>query len=849
MKAFVSLALASVSAAALASAASAAVAQPGAGQPAAAPAEAATLGEIVVTARRRAESLQEVPQTVNAVTSESLQKLNIRQFQDVQALVPGLSLQTSVTGFQNSASLRGVSFEVNTGAQPTVAFYMNDAPLQLSLIFQSLFDIGQIEVLKGPQGTTRGISAPSGAITITTHKPDLSQFGGYADVTLTDRQGRNAQGAINIPIVKDVLAVRVAGIIDTNNLDGVTSIHNRIRPEGKTSALRTSVSFEPTDAFNANFTYQHLDNQLINYTQVTGPGSGPFTIGNTFFPASVNPPLTVDQRAAVQDMANNTKTHMDWVTAQVDSRIFGQHFSYVGYYSHFAVAAIQESGHPSAGDVGNVLPGVAIFQNVHSQQVETTQEFRVASDPAPDRFFDYVVGGFYHWVNPTSEKGGIVNPGPLMPGAFGPSPVPDLSLYNKVFQAPITINIPQTRQETSLFGNITFHLPFNTELSGGIRHIWSVTNSNADIELQNAVVNFSAIGLPPGLPCSVLGLATGPVQGSCIIPSHTVISNGSQRESDTPNIYTVSLSHHFTRDFLGYVNTGTAFRTPVSTIGVQGLLADAVLPDGRSFSFHPAERSISYEIGFKSTWLDGRWRLNASMFRQRFTNFTLYTPNIVYNQISNPAQAPIPTIFDFTTSVNAIVKGFDIDTAFQVMPNWTISAQMSYADGKVQGSTVPCNITDAAGNPVFNTLNLISLCPGGSASRLPFWNATFQTEYDHPVTENADGFLRVLATYYPENKNRAEPNFTVPNYAQLNMYAGIRSHDGAWEASIFARNLLNTAVATDIAGAQTNLNASLTGFPNPLNFASLVHPTGYFQTITTPPREVGINVHYAWGSR
>src|SRR6516165_5129012 len=236
--------------------------------PAAAPAEGASLGEIVVTARRRSESLQEVPQTVNAVTAETLQKLNIRQFQDIQTVAPGLSLQQSKSGFQNTASLRGVTFDVNTGGQiATVATYLNDAPMQLNQVFQSMFDIGQIEILKGPQGTTRGVSAPSGAITITTHRPDLSQFGGYADVTLTDQQGRNAQGAINVPIIKDVLALRVAGLIDSNLGDGVTSIHNSIRPQAKTSAMRASVSFEPNDAFNANVTYQHLDQSLTNFQQ------------------------------------------------------------------------------------------------------------------------------------------------------------------------------------------------------------------------------------------------------------------------------------------------------------------------------------------------------------------------------------------------------------------------------------------------------------------------------------------------------------------------------------------------------------------------------------------------------
>src|ERR1700751_1640812 len=203
---------------------------PASAKPAAAPAEEATLGEIVVTARRKSESLQEVPQTVNAVTSEALQKLNIKRFEDVQTVVPGLSLVSASNGFSASASLRGVTFDVNPGAQPTVALYLNDPPVQALFLFQSLFDIGQVEVLKGPQGTTRGISAPSGAITVANHKPDLSDFGGYIDATATDLQGRNFNGAINVPIIKDVLAVRGAVAVEQNDFDGVTSIHNNQRP-------------------------------------------------------------------------------------------------------------------------------------------------------------------------------------------------------------------------------------------------------------------------------------------------------------------------------------------------------------------------------------------------------------------------------------------------------------------------------------------------------------------------------------------------------------------------------------------------------------------------------------------
>ena len=840
--------------ASVAALASTAHAQNAPAAPAAAPAaDEAMLGEIVVTARRRTESLQEVPQTVNAVTSEALQKLNIRQFQDIQAVVPGLSLATSNSGFQNSASLRGISFEVNTGSQPTVAFYMNDAPVQLSFVFQSLFDIGQVEVLKGPQGTTRGISAPSGAITVTTHKPDLGDFGGYIDVTGTDQHGRNVQGAINVPIIKDVLAVRVAGLMDVNDLNDVGSIHNGIEPRGRTDAIRTTVSFEPSDKFNANIMYQHLDNDLTNFTQVTGPGQGAFTIGNTFYPASVNPPLGVKDRAAVMDLVNDLQTFQDLITMQLDSRLFGQHFSYVGSYSHFKVKGVQESGNPSAGDSGNILPGVGIFQTIQTKQKETTHEFRISSDPAPGRFFDYTVGAFYHWVNPTGHIG---NPGPLTTGAFGdPSGPINLAAYNPSFQIPIAIDLPSTYQETSLFGNVTFHLGANTELSGGVRHMWAVTNNRTQISTLDGKIavpaalfggNCAALGFPQTYPgfCdfTIKGGPPGNAGGTPVSAIHS---------SSTPNIYNVSLSHHFTRDFLVYADTGTAFRPPTSSVGVQGQLSSFILPDGDNFSVHPAERSRSYEVGFKSTWLDGRWRLNASMFTQTFTNFTLYVPNVSFNDIL-PGTTPtgpggagyIPTTFSFTKSVNAKVTGFDIDTAFQVNSNLNVSAQFSYADGRVTSGDVPCNISDAAGNAVYNTGGLISLCKGGAASRLPYWNATLQSEYSHPVAENIDGFFQVLATIYPQNKDRAEQDFTVGNYSLLNLYGGVRSHDGAWTASIFARNILNVQKATDISTQQANINASLATF-----FPQLIRPSGYFETVTTNPREFGVNVHYAWGSR
>jgi iron complex outermembrane receptor protein len=791
------------------------------------------LGEVVVTARRRSESLQEVPITVNAVTSEQLQKLNLRQFSDIASVVPGLSLVTDPMAANSSASMRGVTFAVATGAEPTVALYMNDVPVQAAFLFHSLYDVGQVEVLKGPQGTTRGISAPSGAITFSMRKPDLSDYGGYGDATYTDQGARNLQGAINIPIIKDVLAIRAAGVVDHNRGDGVSSINSRLQPRSLTTSERFGVSFEPSDAFNANIAYQHLDQDTTHFQQVSGPGHPGFSIGSVAYPAS--PAISPTDRLTVAEFPDETRMRTDLVVGQIDSRIFGQHLSYVGSYMNQKTKS-QQTG-SSLLDLGNELPGVELKNSGPATYKATTQEIRLASDPSPDRLFDYTVGAFYRWV----ETGGtFTSTGPLTAGAFGPYGAPPvLADFDSRYVIRAATSYPGTLQETSLFGSLTLHLGANTELTGGVRHIWSINSTNIDINTLDAPIN---LGFP--FPCSALHLGPTPAgfgAGVCSIPGQH-IGTTNTRASETPDIYNISLSHHFTRDLLVYATTGTAFRPPTTTIGLQGALATTTDPALASLIVHPSEHSRSYEVGFKSTWLDGRARLNGAVYRQRFTNLPIFVTNVPYFDTSSGQ----PSAFNFTASVDALVQGFDLDAAFQITHDWTVSVQGSYADGKVKNSLVPCS------NPALplGPAHLVSLCPGGSSSTLPLWNASLQTEYTRPVADNMDGFIRGLLTYYPENK-RIEPGsgFAADKYSLVNLYLGVRAQDGAWEVSLFARNIFDNKTATDISPIEESLSSQLGLFYGPASANNLVRPTGYFQTSMTPPREVGVNFHYALGSR
>jgi iron complex outermembrane receptor protein len=810
--------------ASLATLAAQAAAQP----PASAPAAGAgvTLSEIVVTARRRSEKLQDTPLVVNAVTAEALQKLKIQQFQDVQRVVPGLTLQQGSSGFEASASLRGVTFNVNTGAQPTVAMYLNDAPVQANFLFQSLFDVGQIEVLRGPQGTTRGVAAPSGAITLTTRKPDLAAFGGYVDLTVTDRLGRNAQGAINVPLVHDKLGLRVAGLIDQGDYDGVRSLHDPLRPRQVTSAARVSLAFQPNERVSGTLTYQHLDRNLTSFQQVIGPGDG----------TAVNPPLEPSQRAAVTDGANTVRQHTDVVTAQVEGEFSGRRVVYIGSYQHFAVA------NRTPQDLGNVLPGIEVFQTQNAKQEITTQELRLTSDPAPGRLLDYNVGGFYQW----SQNTGLVRQvGAFLPGAFGPPGTFSPAAFDPRYQAPVLIDVPGSALEASIFGNLTLHIGDRTELSGGARHIFSRQKNSTSLTSGTGLIalGFCPAGQTPSIYPGFCDFAT---------PALAIQSLSNETES-RPNIYSVSIKRRLSRDLMIYANTGTAWRPGPTAVGVLNASDNPVL---NALTFLQPESSRAYEIGLKSTFANGRGRMNVAVWRQSFHNLIVFIPNVPYLSSSLPGIFSVST-FSFTANADAVVGGVDLDTAFQITPDWSLAFQYSYAGGHIEpGSRLPCNDSDFNGVPDQgavtsisqfphdangNPTALIALCPGGSVSRNPLWTATLETEYVRPMADKVDGFVRGLLTYYPDN-NRAEPGFVVPSYSLVNLYAGLRSREGAWEVSLFARNVFAAERLLD-RGNQFETVGPLSAFFPEQN-------VGFYRTaLVTARREVGINLRYAWGSR
>nr|MBP6580777.1 TonB-dependent receptor plug domain-containing protein [Sphingorhabdus sp.] len=620
--------------------------------------------EIIVTARRANENLQDVPVSVQIVTGDRLDKLAITSVEEISKLAPGLTLVNA--GSNTSVTLRGVTWQPGSGT-PASPIYFNEIGFDPAQTIVSLFDVGQIEVLRGPQGTARGAPSISGAITIQTRKPDLQEFGGFVRGQYGEGDHTDFQGAVNIPIIKDVLAIRLAANIEDSNGTRVESVNSTIQSTYKDRSYRATVLLQPTDNLSFQAMYQRRKSLGLNFTQVAGTGSpglaGIPTI-RAAIPANFNgPALTVADRRSVQDAPQINDQHVDLLTFNASWELFGQKLSY-----NFGKQFNRSGPTLNATDVLNILPGFETRTSVTNNGLPEFRihEVRLASTPDDDRPFDYDLG----WYSRHSGGGGLNFGAPTyLNGAFG----------NPITTTPGAVTTPDSRyvldsstnillgqRLDTFYGNVRFRLGEKTELSGGLAIIrdtvpvtlaintsaaLSSTGSFAGIrggllQAANAGLFDAAFG---GSRAAALGFLSSPtlsceqVRGfirqptavtSTINPGTCDISipagpRPGQVNNDryTKAIYNFSLSHKFTDDLLAYATVGSSFRSGLPAINNPGLPADLVTPE--------PESATSYEIGFKSSIGSGL-TVNGAVFQLDYKDqLTTFEGIQYFNTVSN----------------------------------------------------------------------------------------------------------------------------------------------------------------------------------------------------------------------
>ncbi|MBB6253297.1 TonB-dependent receptor [Nitrospirillum iridis] len=784
------------------------------------------IDEIVVTARRKFESLEDVPLSVQALTVDTIEKYNVTNLSDVQKIVPGLTMSQNINGYGAAATMRGVDFDVVASANnATVEFYLNDAPISSTIIFASLYDVAQVEVLRGPQGTLRGRASPSGSITIATHKPDLSEFGGYANLTVNTEGGFNRQGALNVPIIPDKLAVRVAAAYDDNDANSVTSLDNSAKPKSRTKSGRISIAAAPTDFLELDATYERLWSHAIDFQQVESFSQSSST-------AAASPVLiTAADRKSIYDAPFDVTQDNNIFTWQATAHALDQTLTYVGSWMQQNLYNFENGDSANFFDGKNVLgvnsapvSDLTFGQRVHAQQKNASHEVRLQNEERLFGMFDYVAGFFTRTSRTPND---VARDTPLVLGYYPIAGSPYFANVGSMVHTTEVASRDRT-EETSFYGNLTAYLWDNTELAGGAR-----------------LIQYK----------DVSSLAVDGTQ----IPYAT-------RDADyTHAIFNASLKQRFDENLMGYLSVGTSWRPGAFVVGDFNLAAS---PLEQSFISLKPETSTSYEAGLKSEWFDKKVTLNLAAYLQDFDNYpyrvggngvyfinTSYVSNALVQNVSQ---------FNFAGAVPVRVYGVEAELAYRPVPNWFLAGTLNYADGRIQNGVVPCNDLNGDGVPDTNltaapTLaqlravvgaNNLSSCKVNyrSSSSSP-WSGTLQSEYSQSLGNNVQGFVRGLLSWKGESQNDPTNSYDdLGSYALLDLYFGVRAPDSAWELSLFAKNLTGVEKVLTRSNGQLSTAYQVVNVSNLTSTAAAANGS-YTGITTTVPRVFGFSLRYSFGSR
>jgi len=642
------------------------------------------LAEVVVTAQKRAENLQDVPLSIQALSTEKLEQLNIVNIDDYVKFLPGV---TTVKGLGQGGTgvgtthmyMRGVVSGQDgnhSAAQPSVGTYFDEQPVTTidGTIDIHVYDIARIEVLEGPQGTLYGASSEAGTIRIITNKPDPSKFSAAYDVGATSvmhgGQGWLAEGYVNFPL-SPVAAVRLvawdehnggytqnvagtnvaAGIVDgvrTFPTSGTTlssaaflnDQYNTVSTEGGRIAGRLNLGDNWT--VSPLFMGQTMSsNGFFGYDPAVGDlslvHSGPESDHDSFTQSA----LTIEGKVSNFDLVYAG----GWLVRNQHSLSDYADYSY--FYDKFFASGcnwVTQSGYqnlqsnPTA--LANCYSGVKYpagdfvmpqeFVITKGRYTKWSHEFRVST---PQEWPVKAIAGLFaqRQVHEIWEQYTIPglggDPFATNAGGFAPS----LSIPGVVGNSIWLTDEERVDRDQAAFGQATWDITNALSLTGGIR-FYKYKNSlqgfygySANYQAQTGYHSGQQACGPPGVGGQI---NFQPFHGApCTDLNDTV--------EDSGRTYRGTVSYKFDRDRLMYATYSTGFR-PGGVNRVYSPALHALFPP------YKADVLTNYELGWKTQWDNHRLRWNGALFLENWHNFQfLYLgPNSV-TVVQNAASAQI----------------------------------------------------------------------------------------------------------------------------------------------------------------------------------------------------------------
>lgn len=591
-------------------------------------------GDIIVTATRRAERLQDVPLSITAFTQAELTEKGIVGYEGLARETPGIVLNKPTANFNNFTA-RGIATNgYNANLQSSVAIYIDELPVSTigntTVVDPNLFDIERVEFLRGPQGTLFGSGSLSGAMRILTKSPDLNRFDTAAlvDIGLTGsdslRQRYNLM--VNVPLVGDKLALRVVGFYrdEEGYLDnvgtGVRNSNTLIDYGGRAILL-----LSPND---------RLSIRLLGSYENSDPKDSSLT----------SPSLGRNKR--VSDQPDRFTGKQTILNATIDYEFDFARLTSSSTYSDFDQRFyVDLAGTFPRGS----FPGAPIAFGLDADAFDKVfvQETRLASSLGGP--LEFVVGGFY--LNRRRDVDFLYRSNPQFLAQRGLTGLPD-----QYFQKQFTYSISE---EIAGFGELTYRFSNRFWLTGGLRYgrvsAQAFTEAGGYLATSNGLnyYTYALFGIPTNFNTFTPYAAAAGVKATGSKPSWKASATFKPSDALTT-----------------YATFSTGFRAPIvnAFAGRPSLTNpnDIIIPDGAS-----SDDLKSYEIGAKARFLDGRVSINFAAYLIDWSNIQAQA-----NRVSDSVQ--------FATNIGAArSKGFEVEMGVSPGSGFFIGLNAAYNDSKI----------------------------------------------------------------------------------------------------------------------------------------------------------------------
>ncbi len=685
------------------------------------------LSDIIVTATKRSENLQTVPVAVSAISSESLQAKGVFETSDLNNTMPNLQVSSPYGQQQPNFSVRGVGVgtEFNANAASPVGVYVDEVYQAFrSSHGQQLYDLNQIEVVRGPQGTLYGRNTTGGAINFITRGPDLGGHNGYVTAGYGNFNRLNLEGAIEVTPVDDVFGIRLA----VTYVDADPYIHNRtpkglntvaaggasglnlnsgLQPGGTQSyGLRFTMRFRPSDAVDLKLkvyageakggtevplpTGSSRSSDVINYTNPN------FMLGALF--ASLAPtglvPASYSQSGrglGINDVELDT---VGVATSRARGVVFDARFELSDRLKLISVSGYDDGLYEQSSTDCDAAPIRLCALGYHSKFSAFNQDVRFDFDGGP---FKAIVGAFYGTDKVTADNrpdffnflsdvraavglpASYFNPG----GAFNGAGLSAASLPTGI---RATQHFVQKRSSYAAYGEASYELTPTLKFTGGLRYTKDknrfydgVTTYYDDTGAARMITvsDFTQNGvLSPYFIQNVYDEA-----GNIVIPSFQSLGiplpSGFQNKGASGRVTGRAIIDWKPADgLLLYGSYSRGYRS--------GTFNGLAYGSANQVYFVKPEQVDAFEVGFKSRFWDNRAQFNIAAF--------------YYKYKGQQGQVVDSSATANLVSLNGTLKGLEVEAIVEPVYGLTLSASFGLLDSKYAGGDCP---TNAASIPNF----------------------------------------------------------------------------------------------------------------------------------------------------